>query len=165
MLDTPHHDPRALRDAFGLFATGVTVITLRDAEGRPSGVTVNSFSSLSLEPALCLFSLGVRQPSCALLTPGTPFTVNILAEGQDDIAWQFARPAEDKFAGIQIAPGQHGVPGIAGALARFECTVADRHRGGDHDIFIGQINAFEAAPANAPGPMIFYRGKMARLPA
>lgn len=165
MLDLPHHDPRALRDAFGRFATGVTVITLRDAEGRPSGVTVNSFTSLSLEPALCLFALGLRQPSCALLAPGAAFCVNILAEGQEDIAWQFARPAEDKFAGVAPSEGRHGVPGIAGALARFDCTVVQRHRGGDHDIFVGQIDQFDLAPGDAPGPMLFYRGKMAKVAA
>ena len=157
MLDQPPPDPRA----FGLFATGVTVITMLDGDGRPTGVTVNSFSSLSLEPALCLFSLGRKQPSCGWLDIGTPFIINIMAEGQDAIAWQFARPADDKFAGVPAHPGLNGVPYIDGALARFECRVWARHNGGDHEICIGEITHFEATAEGAP--MLFYRGQMARI--
>lgn len=161
MLDEPSTDPRALRDAFGSFATGVTVVTLRDGDGRATGVTVNSFSSLSLTPALCLFSLGRTQPSARWLTPGTAFAINVLAAEQEAIAWQFARPAEDKFAGVPAHDGTNGAPLIEGALAWFECRVHARYDGGDHEICVGAIGRFQTRPEGAP--MLFFRGKMARI--
>ena len=163
MLDAPPLDPRALRTAFGTFATGVTVVTMRDGAGRPTGVTVNSFSSLSLDPALCLFSLGKSQTSCRWMTAGCRFVVNVLAEGQADVAWAFARPREDKFDGIETVPGEAvDVPGIAGALGRFECRLWARQDAGDHDLIIGQILHAEHREGR---PLLFYRGAMETLGA
>lgn len=160
MFDAGPIDPRALRDAFGRFATGVTVVTMLDDEGRPTGVTVNSFSSLSLEPPLLLFSLGSNQVSMRWLREGTPFTVNVLARGQDDVAWQFAKPSDDKFEGIASEEARIGVPCIAGCLARFECRVWALYPGGDHEIVVGEVLNLEAGEGE---PMLFYRGAMAQL--
>ncbi len=160
MLDAGVIDPKMLRDAFGRFATGVTVVTMRDDSGRPTGVTVNSFSSLSLEPALLLFSLGNRQTSLKWLTDGAPFVVNVLAEGQDDVAWQFAKPRDNKFEGIETVEGASPVPGIAGAIARFECRVWSRYPGGDHEIIVGEVSSLEAQDG---APMLFWRGAMTSL--
>lgn len=158
MLDGNSLDPRTLRNAFGTFATGVTVVTMRDGDGKPTGVTVNSFSSLSLDPALCLFSLGKSQVSCRWMEPGCSFVVNVLAEGQDDIAWAFAKPREDKFDGVPSAPAQIiDVPCIKGALARFECRLWTKHDGGDHDLIIGQILHAEESEGR---PLVFFRGAM-----
>lgn len=161
MLDTETPDPRALRNAFGQFATGVTVVTMHDDGDRPTGVTVNSFSSLSLSPPLCLFALGRTQPSTRWLTPGTSFAINVLAEDQEAVAWQFSRPAADKFAGISAQIGTNGAPLIDGALAWFECRVHARYDGGDHDICVGAIGRFQTRAEGAP--MLFFRGQMARM--
>ena len=161
MLDGTPIDPRSLRNAFGTFATGVTVVTMRDDAGNPTGVTVNSFSSLSLEPALCLFSLGKEQVSCRWMEPGCHFIVNVLAEGQDDIAWGFAKPREDKFDGVPSAPGSVvDVPYIEGTLSRFECRLWAKHDGGDHDLIIGEVVHIDTAEGR---PMLFYRGAMGTL--
>lgn len=160
MLDTASHDPRALRDAFGLFATGVTVVTMHDDAGRPTGVTVNSFSSVSLDPPLCLFSLGRDQVSCRWLEGERPFVVNVLRHEQRDVAWQFARPAEDKFAGIRQGLGRSRAPFIADALCHFECRPWARYDGGDHHIVVGRITHFQTGEGD---PMLFYRGQVARL--
>lgn len=161
MLDGTSPDPRTLRNAFGTFATGVTVVTMLDDAGNPTGVTVNSFSSLSLDPALCLFSLGKEQVSCRWMEAGCHFIVNVLAEGQDDIAWGFAKPREDKFDGVPSSPGSVAdVPYIEGALSRFECRLWAKHDGGDHDLIIGEVLHVDADEGR---PMLFYRGAMGAL--
>lgn len=158
MLDGPQIDPRALRNAFGCFASGVTVITMRDDAGRATGVTVSSFSSLSLEPALCLFSLDKRQVSCKGIEAGHHFNINVLGAEQGDIAWQFAKPADDKCAGVAMRDGRNGVPLIDGAIAHFECTKWNVMDGGDHIIVVGEITDFAEAEG---APLLFYRGQMA----
>ncbi len=161
MLDGTALDPRQLRDAFGRFATGVTVVTMLDDEGRPTGVTVNSFSSVSLTPALCLFSLGKEQVSCRWLRDGSHFTVNILAAHQEDIAWGFARPRDDKFEGVPRGDGSFGVPYIDGSLCHFECRFWAKYDGGDHDIIVGEVLNFQELGGE---PMLFYKGAIAALP-
>jgi 3-hydroxy-9,10-secoandrosta-1,3,5(10)-triene-9,17-dione monooxygenase reductase component len=161
MLDsTPDFDPRALRDAFGQFASGVTVVSLVDDAGRPTGVTVSSFSSLSLSPALCLFSLGKTQASAKWIEAGTGFNINILSTDQEKAAWQCAKPAEDKFAGIAWYPGQNGLPVLADSLCHFECAKWNVYDGGDHIIVVGRITHFER---NEGKPLLFFRGKMATV--
>lgn len=160
MLDGQMMDPRDLRNAFGCFATGVTVITMTDADGRPTGVTVSSFSSLSLSPALCLFSLDKKQTSCRWIDAGTAFNVNVLGTEHEAAAWQFARPREDKFEGIDWHEGRNGLPLIDGALAHFECAKWNCYDGGDHIIVVGEITRFQTAMGD---PLLFYRGKMATV--
>ena len=162
MLDTgPTFDPRALRDAFGQFATGVTVVTVADGQGRPTGVTVGSFTSLSLEPALCLFSLARTQTSCRWIEEADAFNISVLARDGEAVAWQCARPAPDKLAGIDWTPGRNGLPLIEGALARFECARWAIHDGGDHVIVVGRILHFDRAEEGAP--LVFHRGSMTTL--
>lgn len=160
MLDSTEDPARALRDAFGCFATGVTVVTLRDPEGRPAGLTVNSFSSLSLTPPLCLFSVGRSQVSAPWFKKASAFAVNVLALEQEALAWQFARPAEDKFSGVEWTHGNDGVPLLDGALATFECRTWDIHDGGDHHLVIGEIVRHDRTGA---APLLFHRGKMVTL--
>ncbi len=160
MLDAAVSDPRALRNAFGCFATGVTVVTMHDAEGNATGVTVNSFSSVSLEPPLLLFSLGKDQVSCRWLQPGSRFTVNVLCEAQEEVAWQFAKPVEDKFAGLPRVTGQNGAPYVDGALCRFECAHWATYDGGDHNIYLGRITHFEESDG---APMLFFKGAIGAL--
>lgn len=161
MLDsTSDFDPRALRNAFGQFASGITVVSLCDDEGRPTGVTVSSFSSLSLEPALCLFSLGKNQKSCKWIETGAGFNINILSAEQETAAWQFAKPLEDKFDGVQWYEGRNGLPVLHGSLCHFECAKWNVYDGGDHIIVVGQIQHFEEGNGD---PLLFYKGKMATV--
>jgi flavin reductase (DIM6/NTAB) family NADH-FMN oxidoreductase RutF len=157
MLDTDPTRLRRLRDAFGCFASGVTVVTMHDDKGIPTGITVNSFSSLSLDPPLLLFSVGCEQVSCRWLERADRFNVNVLGHDQEALAWQFARPSSDKFEGVAWHAGGNGVPLIDDAIARFECRKWNTFEGGDHMIVAGEILDFESSPGE---PLLFYRGGM-----
>lgn len=148
-------DPRALRDAFGTFMTGVTVITTLDPDGAPLGFTANSFSSLSLDPALLLVSISRASVNFDAFASGRGFAVNILAEGQKDISSTFARPVADRFAGIYWRRSPEGSPLIAGVAAWFDCLLDRVVEAGDHAILIGRIAGFEATPTAGLG---YYRG-------
>lgn len=144
-------DPRALRNAFGSFLTGVTVVTAHDAEGRPLGFTANSFASVSLEPALLLVCLAKRSANFAALTGASGFAVNILAEDQEAISNTFARPSDDRFAAVAWRKGPHGSPVFDGAAAWFDCATHEVIDAGDHVILVGRVEAFEDAGGNGLG--------------
>ena len=127
-------DPATYRDVMGAFPTGVTVMTLGRNDGFRLGVTASSFNTVSLDPPLILWSLALRAPSLTL---------------------QFARPSEDKFAGIEMEAGTTGLPLIAQALAHIECRVAARYPGGDHEIILGEVLALRRRDA---APLVFQRG-------
>ena len=135
---------RALRRALGTFATGVTIVTARDADGRPVGMTANSFNSVSLEPPLVLWSVDRSARSAAAFRAATHFAVHVLEEGQADLSNRFARKGDDKFAGLDWREGEGGVPLLSGALAVFECRTQAVHEGGDHEIIVGEVDRFEA---------------------
>jgi flavin reductase (DIM6/NTAB) family NADH-FMN oxidoreductase RutF len=151
----PPLDPRALRDAFGCFMTGVTVVTTRDIHGNPVGFTANSFSSVSMDPPLLLVSISNRSVNLESFTGGAGFAVNILSEGQKDISATFARPSDDRFAGVYWRHGPVGSPLIAGVSAWFDCALEQAVVAGDHTILIGRIGAFEASASPGLG---YYRG-------
>lgn len=148
-------DPRALRDAFGCFMTGVTVVATLDAQGLPLGFTANSFSSVSLDPPLLLVSIANRSANLASFVGGPGFSVNILSEDQKDISATFARPAADRFAGIGWRRGPVGSPLVAGVSAWFDCTLERTVPAGDHTILLGRIGAFGATAHPGLG---YYRG-------
>ena len=147
---------RRLRDALGRFATGVTVVTARSPGGRREGVTVNSFSAVSLDPPLVLWSLRRNAPSLPGFLASGHFAVNILAADQADAARHFAQPRNDKFEGIAHRPGLGGCVLIEGALATFECTADRNMDGGDHVIFLGRI---ERATYRDGSPLVFNAGR------
>jgi flavin reductase (DIM6/NTAB) family NADH-FMN oxidoreductase RutF len=147
-------DPRALRDAFGCFMTGVTVVTTVQ-DGRPLGFTANSFSSVSLDPPLLLVSIANRSANLSAFTTGAGFAINILSEGQKDLSARFARPVDDRFADLYWRHGPAGNPVLAGVSAWFDCRLDQAVPAGDHTILIGRITGFEAG--NAPG-LGYYRG-------
>ncbi|MEP1495794.1 alpha/beta fold hydrolase [Pseudophaeobacter sp.] len=142
-------DPRALRDAFGTFLTGVTVVTSHDDTGTPLGFTANSFASVSLDPPLVLVCLANSSRNFETLTQAAGFAVNILAEDQKDISNTFARPAEDRFAAVDWQIGPQGSPILAGVSAWFDCSMHKTVEAGDHVILIGQVEAFDTS--TAPG--------------
>ncbi|CAM3062978.1 alpha/beta fold hydrolase [Paracoccus nototheniae] len=151
----PPLDPRALRDAFGCFMTGVTVVTTLDRDGKPLGFTANSFSSVSLDPPMVLVSIARTSRNSAHFQSAAGFAVNILSETQKDISATFARPGEDRFATIGWAPGPCGAPVIEGVSAWFDCAMAQVVEAGDHAILIGRVEAFAASKEPGLG---YYRG-------
>jgi (E)-2-((N-methylformamido)methylene)succinate hydrolase len=148
-------DPKALRNAFGAFATGVTVITTRQADGTPRGFTANSFTSVSLDPPLLLVCLAKSAHSCDVFAEAPHFAVNVLAEDQKSVSGLFASRAADKFSQCAWVPGHAGVPLLAGTLARFTCA---RHRlvdAGDHLVLIGRVEDFSTGPGQ---PLGYFKG-------
>jgi 3-hydroxy-9,10-secoandrosta-1,3,5(10)-triene-9,17-dione monooxygenase reductase component len=136
------------RQVIGRFATGVTVITTQDGE-RLAGMTASAVASLSLEPPLLLVCISNRLPTHRALEQSRQFGVNVLGEGDDELALRFAAPAEDKFAGLGVTI-DHGVPLLDRAIARFVCDVHECLPGGDHSIFIGAIRHCEHVPSRRP---------------
>lgn len=144
-------DNRALRNAFGTFMTGVTVVTSHDKNGAPLGFTANSFTSVSLDPPLVLVCLANTSQNYDTLVNAEGFAVNILAETQIEISNTFARPADDRFAGINWRNGPHGSPLIDGVSAWFDCGMHETVDAGDHVILIGVVKAFDSAPTPGLG--------------
>ncbi|UWQ07156.1 flavin reductase family protein [Aliiroseovarius crassostreae] len=142
-------DPRALRNAFGAFLTGVCVVTTHDAEGHPVGFTANSFSSVSLDPPLVLVCLANTSSNYNTFAQADGFAVNILSEGQIDVSNTFARPVSDRFAAVDWQAGPKGSPIFSGTSAWFDCSMFNTIEAGDHLILIGQVEAFENG--TAPG--------------
>jgi flavin reductase (DIM6/NTAB) family NADH-FMN oxidoreductase RutF len=148
-------DPRALRNAFGAFATGITVITTRQADGTPRGFTANSFTSVSLDPPLLLVCLAKTAHSAEAFIQAPYFAVNILAEDQKAVSGLFASRAPDKFDQCAWRPGHADTPMIDGALAQFACANHQLVDAGDHLILIGRIEAFATTDSQ---PLGYFRG-------
>ena len=150
-------DPRSFRKALGCFATGVTVVTtVNPDDNTPIGVTVSAFSSLSLEPPLVLFCLGNKTSSLDSFKRSGRFVINILAESQRDLSIRFASRVEDKWAGIVAETGLGGVPVLGGCIANLECALVNTVDGGDHVIFIGQVENIHYQEGGAP--LLYFRG-------
>ncbi|MEO0362226.1 MAG: flavin reductase family protein [Pseudomonadota bacterium] len=148
-------DPKALRDAFGAFMTGVTIVTARDPGGELAGLTANSFTSVSLDPPLLLVCLARRSQSLLIIQRAGGFAVNILAESQQDLSNRFARPSDDRFDGVDWAPGPFGAPILSGVCGWFDCRLHDQVTAGDHVILIGKVEGFDHAGG---APLGYARG-------
>lgn len=153
-------DQKQFRSALGCFATGVTVVTTRDANGAPVGVTANSYNSVSLDPPMVLWSLARTSLSLDAFMQGAHFAVHVLGEDQRDTALRFATRGGEKFAGLDCAIGTGGVPLLEHCVARFECRTVHRYEGGDHIIFVGEVEAFSQFEKN---PLLFHLGQFARV--
>ena len=151
--DTPA--PQALRAALGRYATGVSIVTCLDRDGRPIGLTCNSFASLSLTPPLVLWSLRRASPSLAAFEAAAYFAVNVLAEPQVELSRRFASAVSDKFDGGAWSPGLGGAPVLAGCAAVFECERVAAHEGGDHRLFVGRVRRLAE---QALAPLLFHGG-------
>ncbi len=149
-------DPRQLRNALGRFATGVTVITTQTPAGKLEGLTANSFSALSLDPPLVLWSIRLSAPSLPGFLAAGGFAVNVLAADQRKLAADFATASVDKFADVPFAIGQRGYPLLPGSIAVFECQTENTIEGGDHLIFIGRV---VAAAYRDGEPLVFSGGE------
>lgn len=149
-------DRRDFRRALGQFATGVTVVTTRAPDGRRVGVTVNSFSSVSLNPPLILWSLSKQAPSFPDFGRATHFAVNVLEAKQHHLSRQFSTPLPDKFAGVEWVEGIAGVPLLNGAIAQLVCRKVKEYDGGDHEIFLGEVEEYRWAEGE---PLVFHSGR------
>ncbi|MFN2646415.1 MAG: flavin reductase family protein [Burkholderiales bacterium] len=156
------HDARDFRSALGRFPTGVCLVTTVTSQGRRHGMTINSFSSVSLEPPMVLWSLSRNAASASVFRDAEYFAINVLGAGDGEIASHFSRPGEDKFAGFaeRFGEGLAGLPLLAGAAASFECHSRHRYYGGDHIIVIGVVERYAHGDA---APLVFHRGKYAAL--
>ena len=148
-------DRRDYRRALGQFATGVTVVTARGSNGRKVGVTVNSFSSVSLNPPLVLWSLSRDAPSFPDFASATHFAVNVLEARQHHLSRQFSTPLPDKFSGVEFVEAASGTPLLNGAIAQFICRKVRQYDGGDHIIFIGEVEEYKYS---AGEPLVFHSG-------
>lgn len=155
-------DPRALRDAAGRFATGVTVVTTCDDAGVPVGLTANSFSSVSLDPPLVLWSLAKTSRAASAFLSAGQFAIHVLGEDQHDLATRFSAPVPDRFAGLERSASPDGVPLLHGCRARFECRTWQVVDGGDHHVFIGEVTAIDA-PEEPRGSLVFLTGQFRSL--
>jgi flavin reductase (DIM6/NTAB) family NADH-FMN oxidoreductase RutF len=153
-------DPRDFRNALGTFATGVTIITAMAADGKPYGLTCNSFASVSLNPPLVLWSLGMYSQGLPVFQNASHFAVNVLGVSQQALAATFANSTVDKFAGVDWKPGLGNAPLLTDSVAHFQCRAANRYYGGDHVIFLGAVEAYAY---NKQEPLLFVRGGFGRF--
>jgi len=151
---------RKYRDALGCFATGVAVVTTVATGGEKIGITVNSFTSVSVAPPLILWCLSLDSGLVKHFRKKTPFAVNFLAAGQRALAVRFARPGKSRFAGIVSAPGRTGAPVLTGIACLLECETAAVRKAGDHVIILGRVLSFRAGAAR---PLLFHRSHFRAL--
>ncbi len=152
----------------GHFASGVTIITAWDADKRPTGLTASSFASVSLHPPLILVCVSQKAQSYPAIKAAGRFAVNILSQGQEAISRRFATAptatGDEKFAGLEYRSGPFGLPILGDALAELECTVVHAYPGGDHTIFVAQVEAADCrTPDAGKEPLLYFRGKYSRL--
>ena len=154
-------DSAHFRQALSQFATGVTVITTRLADGSFRGLTASSFNSVSLDPPLVLWSLGTRANSLPIFSGNSHYVINVLAAGQEELALRFSRRSEDPFAGVDYMLSRTGQPILKGAVAWFECHNRSRYPEGDHVIFVGEVEECAVDPQPA---LLFHGGRFGVTP-
>ena len=155
-------DANELRRVMGMFATGVTVLTTRDAEGRPYGLTANAVTSLSLDPPLLIICIDKRAETHPHFFDSRCFVVNILSEEQSELSTHFATSGGEKFGTLPFSTNQDGVPVLEGTLAHVECRIVETYEGGDHVIHIGEI---QHAEVRGGRPLLFFQGRYHHLAA
>lgn len=153
-------DRSELRRVMGHFATGVTIITTRDLDAKPYGLTANAVCSVSLTPPLLLICIDRRAESHPAFERARLFAVNVLSLGHEHLSRHFAISGGDKFIDVPHRSGATGAPILEGALAAIECRVVAAHEGGDHMIYVGEVEHLEATEGD---PLVFFRGQYRRL--
>jgi flavin reductase (DIM6/NTAB) family NADH-FMN oxidoreductase RutF len=153
----PAFSPKEFRSALGMFATGVTIVTATTAEGKPIGLTANSFNSVSLEPPLVLWSLARVAASLPAFSTGSHYAIHVLAADQKLLAEKFAIKGADRWGGVEFTLGAGNVPLLTGAAATFECFNRSRYEEGDHVIFVGEVERVAWRPGATP--LLFHGGR------
>jgi flavin reductase (DIM6/NTAB) family NADH-FMN oxidoreductase RutF len=154
--------PAEFRTALRSFATGVTVVTTRDREGHPSGLTASAFTSVSLDPPLVLVCVDHAATAHPDFRERGWFAVNILRREQEALSRRFAVSGGEKFRGVACHEGRTGLPLLDGALATLECRIVEAHEAGDHTIFIAQVEAASVAEGQ---PLVYFHGSYHGLTA
>jgi len=154
---------REFRDALGLFPTGIAVVTTADPEGRLAGVTVNSFTSVSLDPPLILVSLARTSRSLDIFNAAKHFAVSLLRHDQRHASTVFASTTADRFNEVAHRTGIGGTPVVEPSLVAFECEVHARHDGGDHVLLLGKVIEFKLGTDPAMRPLLYFRGQYREL--
>ena len=154
-------DSREFRDAMGCFATGITLVTALNEKGVPVGLTANSFTSLSLDPPLVLWSLDLKSDMVPIFTTCGHFGVNVLQKHHRAVSSKFASKQNHEFGDVSFETWDSGVPLIPDALAAMECEVYARHDGGDHVIMVGHVLRLKTHLEGEP--LLYFRGKYAEL--
>jgi flavin reductase (DIM6/NTAB) family NADH-FMN oxidoreductase RutF len=157
----PTEEARALRNSLGMFATGVCVVTAKTPTGEPMGLTINSFSSVSLNPPLILWSLDKGSDTMPVFESAAAFTVNILGEHGKDMSQRLSRKGQHGLGEGEWRAGATGAPVLNDAIAHFDCVVSARHDGGDHVILVGEVKAH--AHKDGVHPLLYYRGRYREL--
>lgn len=161
--DTMSFEPLEFRKTLGCFATGIVVVTTLEADGKPLGITVNSFSSVSLDPPLVSFCVDIKARSAEIFSAADHLVINILAHDQEAASASFARRGEtDRFAGLPWEPGIGGVPVLLGCLANLECKRDAVHEAGDHILVLGRVEHLRRS-GDEGDPLLYFRGRYARL--
>jgi 3-hydroxy-9,10-secoandrosta-1,3,5(10)-triene-9,17-dione monooxygenase reductase component len=150
-------DGARFRQVLGHFPTGVTVITAHPVGHQPVGLTIGSFTSVSLDPPLVGFLPQKISTAWPFVRDAGAFCVNILAHGQDDLCWRFAKPGEDKFDGVEWRPAETGSPILEGALGWIDCRIEEVVDAGDHWFVLGRVFDMDATEGD---PMLFFKGKL-----
>lgn len=158
MTEAPETRVRQFRSALGAFATGVTIVTTRTRSGVDVGLTANSFNSLSLDPPMVLWSLAKNAKSLPAFLESGYFAVHVLSASQEELSHTFATRGADKFSGLAIERGRGDIPLLDGCSARFQCRTAVKYEGGDHLVFIGEVEAFDHFERP---PLVFHGGRYA----
>ena len=149
-------DSKFLRKTLGKYSTGVTVVTTTD-DGNPIGMTVNSFTSVSLDPALVLWCIDKKQPSYNLYMNAEGYAVNILSKAQNDLCYKFASQLDDKFENVDWEKSENGFPLVKNSLAWFDCKKWNYYSGGDHQILVGEVTSFDSSELE---PLTYWNGQI-----
>jgi flavin reductase (DIM6/NTAB) family NADH-FMN oxidoreductase RutF len=155
-------DQTQLRRAMGHFASGVTVVTTRTADGRPCGLTASAFTSVSLVPPLVLICVDKKADTYPHFAAAGFFAINVLTEAQEAISRRFATSGGEKFDGVPFRWGSVGAPILAEHLAYLECRITHAYDGGDHTIYVGEV---EATGTGEGRPLLYYKGAYGQLGA
>jgi flavin reductase (DIM6/NTAB) family NADH-FMN oxidoreductase RutF len=153
-------DKSELRRVMGHFATGVTVITTRDENGRPFGLTANAVTSVSLTPPLILVCVDKTADTYPYFDRSKVFTVNILSDTQEGISRRFATTGIEKFEGVGYHRTETGCAVLDDAVGHLDCRIIDSYDAGDHTIYMGEVLS---ADANDVPPLLFFRGGYRKL--
>lgn len=156
---TPHIDQSMFRNVLGRVPTSVVVVTGRDDNGQPFGITIGSFTSVSLDPPLVGFLPGTGSRSWAAIRSSGSFCVNVLGADQADLCWLFAKEGEDKFADVSWRESGSGNPILGGVAAWIDCSLESETVVGDHYFVVGRVSSMEGAD-EVNDAMVFFRGKV-----
>jgi flavin reductase (DIM6/NTAB) family NADH-FMN oxidoreductase RutF len=162
-VSTEPFDSKAFRGALGCFPTGVAVVTTTSSAAQHMGITVNSFSSVSLDPPMVLWCLDKKSDRFGAFTSAPGYTINILGTEHRDVSSRLAKQGEHSLEGVAMHPTELGPPALQDALAIFECTPEQVHDAGDHVILVGRVVRFHRHDAGAP--LVFFQGKYGALAA